>query len=118
MAPIDARAFMVRDERYKLIHAEGTRPMLFDLQADPRELVDLGADPAYAELRERLLARLNRWARRQSQRTTISDAQIAARRSGSERKGILIGYWDESELPQDVLPEKWRGALARRSRTA
>ena len=30
----------VRDERYKLVHAEGMRPMLFDLAADPHELVD------------------------------------------------------------------------------
>lgn len=61
-----------------------------------------------------MFALLNRWARRQSQRTTISDAQIEARRGGSERKGILIGYWDEAELPADVLHNKWRGALARR----
>jgi arylsulfatase A-like enzyme len=114
VAPIDARAFMVRDERYKLVHAEGMRPMLFDLAADPHELVDLGADPAYAAQSERLFGQLNRWARRQSQRTTVSDAQIEARRGGSERKGVLIGYWDEAELPAEVLPEKWRGAPARR----
>jgi arylsulfatase A-like enzyme len=114
VAPIDARAFMVRDERYKLVHAEGMRPMLFDLAADPHELVDLGADPAYAAQSERLFGQLNRWARRQSQRTTVSDAQIEARRGGSERKGVLIGYWDEAELPAEVLPEKWHGAPARR----
>jgi arylsulfatase A-like enzyme len=104
---------MVRDDRYKYVHADGLRPMLFDLATDPHELVDRGADPACAPQRERLLGWLNRWARRQSQRTTISDAQIAARRGGSERKGILIGYWDEAELPADVLPDRWRGALAR-----
>jgi arylsulfatase A-like enzyme len=114
VAPIDARAFMVRDERYKFVQAEGMRPMLFDLADDPHELVDRGADPAYAPQRERLLALLNRWARRQSQRTTISDAQIEARRGGSERTGILIGYWDEAEVPADVLPAKWGGALSRR----
>ena len=113
VAPIDARAFMVRDDRYKFIYAEGLRPMLFDLADDPGELVDRGDDPAYAAQCERLLGVLNRWARRQSQRTTISDAQIEARRGGSERKGVLIGYWDEAEVPADVLPEKWRGALAR-----
>jgi len=113
VAPIDARAFMVRDDRCKLVWTEGLRPMLFDLVADPWELVDRGADPAYAAQRERLFAWLNRWARRQAQRTTISDGQIESRRSGSDRKGILIGYWDEAELPADVLHEKWRGALTR-----
>lgn len=114
VAPIDARAFMVRDDRYKFVYAEGLPPMLFDLVADPQELVDLGRDPHIAAQCARMFALLNRWARRQSQRTTISDAQIEARRGGSERKGILIGYWDEAELPADVLHDKWRGALARR----
>ena len=114
VAPMDARAFMVRDDRYKYVHAEGMRPMLFDLANDPNELVDLGADPAHASQREQLFALLNRWARRQSQRTTISDAQIEARRGGSQQQGILIGYWDAAELPADVLHDKWCGVLARR----
>ena len=37
MTPRDARLFMVFDGRFKMIHAEGgLRPMLFDLDADPR----------------------------------------------------------------------------------
>jgi len=102
VAPIDARMFMVFDGRYKFVFAEGFAPMLFDLVSDPRELIDRGTDPALEPERDRLLAALNRWARRQSQRTTISDAQIEARRGGSERKGILLGYWDEAELPPEV----------------
>ena len=34
---------------------------LFDMQADPFELNNLAADPAYAEVKEELLAALNRW---------------------------------------------------------
>jgi len=113
VAPLDARAFMVCDRRWKFVYAEGMRPMLFDLAADPQELADLGADPATAGERERLLGLLNRWARRQSQRTTVADAQIEARRGGSESKGILIGYWDETELPAGNLPDKWRRAATR-----
>ena len=33
---------MVRDRRWKYVHAEGFRSMLFDLEADPQELNDLG----------------------------------------------------------------------------
>ena len=116
VAPIDARAFMVRDDRYKFVYAEGLRPMLFDLAADPQELVDLGADPAQAPQCARLFDLLNRWARRQSQRTTIADAQIEARRGVSERKGVLIGYWDEPELPAELRRGKRRAAFARRKR--
>ena len=36
-SPRDARLFMVADKRWKLIHAPGFRPMLYDLEADPNE---------------------------------------------------------------------------------
>jgi choline-sulfatase len=41
-------SYMIRNGRYKYIHYVGLPPMLFDLQADPRERADLGADPAYS----------------------------------------------------------------------
>ena len=37
-------AFMVRWRNWKYIHYTGLVPQLFDLEADPHELVDLGAD--------------------------------------------------------------------------
>ena len=46
-------SFMLREGRYKLIYYAGYRPQLFDLAADPDELVDLGSDPAYADVRNR-----------------------------------------------------------------
>ena len=45
IAQEDARLIMICDKRWKYWHAEGFRPMLFDLQSDPHELNDLGADP-------------------------------------------------------------------------
>ena len=45
----DARLFMIADKRWKFIHAEGGfRPLLFDLESDPDEFVDLGASSAHA----------------------------------------------------------------------
>ena len=38
---------MVRTERWKYTAFNGFRPMLFDLENDPQEQTDLGADPAY-----------------------------------------------------------------------
>lgn len=110
VAPLDARLFMVVDERWKYIHAPGFRPMLFDLAEDPHELHDLGADPAHQAQCERMYLALAQWGLRQSQRTAISDERIAAMRGASVRKGILLGFWDESELPEELLHEKWRGA--------
>jgi arylsulfatase A-like enzyme len=107
VAPRDARLFMVVDKRWKYVHAVGFRPMLYDLVNDPAEFRDLGTDPACEAERQRLAAVLAQWGLRQSQRTTLSDARIAAMRGESQRRGILIGVWDESDIP----PELWSGYL-------
>ncbi|MBL8385922.1 MAG: choline-sulfatase [Burkholderiales bacterium] len=43
-----APAFILRKGRYKYVHCDGDPGMLFDMQADPRELTNLCADPAHA----------------------------------------------------------------------
>ncbi|WP_031269237.1 MULTISPECIES: sulfatase-like hydrolase/transferase [unclassified Labrenzia] len=105
----DARLFMVFDGRYKLIHAEGGfRPMLFDLENDPEEFHDLAkADGHEAEI-TRMYDLLARWGRRMSQRVTRSDADIAAMRGKSARRGILPFLKDGSEVPEE-LTEAYRG---------
>ncbi len=100
--PRDARLFMVADKRWKLVHALGFRPMLYDLAADPNEFRDLGAVPACEDERRRLMAALNAWGLRLSQRTTRSEEQIRQSRGKSQRRGILIGVWDESDVPDEL----------------
>ena len=92
----DARLIMCRDERWKYVHAEGFRPMLFDLDTDPQELVDLGADPAFAEVRQRMSDAIFEWARRHHNRITITGERIE-KMTGGEPPGILIGFWDEAD---------------------
>ena len=108
VAPRDARLFMVADKRWKYVHAIGFRPMLFDLQTDPNEFRDLGADSAYENERRRLSAALADWGLRLSQRTAISDDEIRLKRGQTQRRGILIGIWDESEVPDDLW-SRYRG---------
>jgi arylsulfatase A-like enzyme len=104
--PRDARLFMVADKRWKMVQPVGFRPMLYDLAADPNEFRDLGADPACEDQRQWLAAALHAWGLRLSQRTTFSDRQIRTR-GNSDRRGILIGVWDES----DVADELWSSYL-------
>ena len=111
MTPRDCRLMMVATDRWKLVHAEGGfRPMLFDLAEDPQELRDLGADPDHAGTVAALYDRLHAWARRMSQRTTISDAMIAARRGASGRKGVLLGAWDEGDASAEAMA-RYRGPV-------
>ncbi|MEM6728303.1 MAG: sulfatase-like hydrolase/transferase [Pseudomonadota bacterium] len=110
----DARLFMVFDGRWKLTHAEGGfRPMLYDLETDPDELTDLGADPDYSGEIARLYGYLNAWARRQSQRVTRSADQLAAMRGTSPGKGILQFVYDGSELPPEYTAHLRGKAQAR-----
>jgi len=102
VAPRDAHLFMIADKHWKLMHAPGFRPMLFDLLNDPQELHDLGADPAFESQCQQLMAALHRWALRPSQRTTISDATLQAGRGKSMRRGILVGVWNESDIPAEL----------------
>jgi arylsulfatase A-like enzyme len=105
--PDDARLIMVADRDWKYVHAIGFRPMLFDLTADPQELRDIGADPAYEAVRRRYASYLSDWALRLSQRITRSNQQIENMRGGAEKRGILIGVWDET----DISEELWSGYL-------
>jgi arylsulfatase A-like enzyme len=101
VAPRDARLFMVADKRWKYVHAVGFRPMLYDMAEDPNEFRDLGADPAHEAVRARMEAVLAQWGLRLSQRTTLSDDRIRAMRGKVQRRGILIGVWDESDVPAE-----------------
>jgi len=106
LAPTDARIFMIATQNWKLMHFEGGfRPMLFDLESDPNELNDLGDSDSHTAIIDLLYDHLFSWARRSSQRTTISDGEILRHRSGggSESKGILIGaYSDDDTTPQNL----------------
>jgi arylsulfatase A-like enzyme len=107
----DARLFMVFDGRFKLIHAEGGfRPILFDLETDPNEFIDLAKGEAHSDDIARLYDHLARWGRRMSQRVTMSDANIDASRGLSGRRGILPFMKDGSEVPEE-LTEVYRGAI-------
>ena len=54
--------FMIRGRRYKYIHYAAVEIpcQLFDLDNDPQELQDLGRDPAFQSVRERMHAQLEK----------------------------------------------------------
>jgi len=115
VAPRDARLFMVVDERWKFVHAEGGfRPMLFDLENDPQEFFDLGADTAQSGVIDLMYQRLGKWGRRMSQRVTRSDVDIETARGAARRKGILLGVYEGSDV-DEALSVKYRGPVPKNS---
>ncbi|MCP4319614.1 MAG: alkaline phosphatase family protein [Hyphomicrobiales bacterium] len=97
----DARLAMIFDGRWKYIHIEKMRPMLFDLESDPNELNDLGADPACSGKIERLRGLHFEWARRHHNRITRPAEVVETMTDAGEPPGIFIGYWDKDELEAD-----------------
>jgi arylsulfatase A-like enzyme len=92
--PVDScRAFMVRDARWKYIHFDGFRPMLFDLEDDPQELVDRGTDPACAKVRAELAERIFIWLMRLETRETSPHEAAETWVDKANKGGILIGQW-------------------------
>jgi arylsulfatase A-like enzyme len=91
VAPDLARAYMVRTERWKYVYFEGFRPQLFDMENDPQELADLGADPAFASVREEHREMLFDWSRRRKMRITIPNETVAAR--AGNHGAVIIGKW-------------------------
>jgi arylsulfatase A-like enzyme len=100
----DARLVMIYDGRWKYIHVEKMRPLLFDLQNDPDELHDLGDDPAYAAEISRLAALHFDWTRQHHSRITRSAEIIEAMTDDREPPGIVIAYWDEAEMKENGIP--------------
>ena len=91
---------MVYDGRYKLVHTDGYRPILHDLQEDPSEFFDRGEDPEYADEIRRLEGILLDWALTRKHRVTKSDAAVEAYEEKKQQlaAGVIIGFWDEKEL--------------------
>ena len=94
----DAHTKMIFDGRWKYIRCEGFRPVLFDLETDPDELVDLGGSDSedHIQVRARMERALLNWAMRHHSRITATPAVLARQKIAAE-SGILIGFWDEAE---------------------
>ncbi|MCB4820438.1 sulfatase-like hydrolase/transferase [Roseicella aerolata] len=87
-------AWMVRTARWKYVHwTDGYRPQLFDLQQDPEEFHDLGADRTLVGVRDAMRHRLLTWFTRLKSRTTITWAEAEQRTDSHKKAGVFYGEW-------------------------
>jgi arylsulfatase A-like enzyme len=91
--PGDARGYMVRTARWKYIEYDGFRPQLFDLEADPKELADLGGDASCLGVMAQMHERLFHWLRTRQMRVTMSDAEVEKRTDTHKARGFIYGVW-------------------------
>jgi len=89
----ECRAWMVRTRRWKYVRWQGFRPQLFDLEADPLELVDHGGRAGYGAIADEMQARLFDMLAASKRRTTVDDDEVARRTDGHRRHGVHIGIW-------------------------
>jgi len=93
--PLDCRSYMVATKEWKLIHAPGYPPVLFDLINDPEEFIDLGQTSEHEGIRQSLFNLLAQWSLQYRQRETWSEEHNIKMTGMEEQLGVLIGYWDE-----------------------
>ena len=87
------RAFSLRDERWRYVYWLGEPEQLYDLQADPLELQDLGRDAGTAAVRALWRDELLDFLARRRHRSTVSDEAVS-RGTGSHKKaGVFFGQW-------------------------
>lgn len=91
--PQQARAFSIRTERWRYVLWLDEPEQLFDLQADPQELQDLGRDAGHAAVRQQMRDRLLDFLARRKHRTTVSDAFVEQRTNQYKKAGVFFGQW-------------------------
>ena len=95
--------FMVRDARYKLVYYVDETPQLFDLLADPGELVDRSADSELGDVRSRLEGELRRIVDPETvDAKARSDQAAIVERFGGRQSVISRGAFDNSPVPGEA----------------
>ena len=89
----DARAYMIRNNRWKYVYYKGFSPQLFDLRNDPDEFNDLGQSKDYSKIREEMKEILLQRIISRKNRVAASDEFVMKDRDYTKEDGIMIGVW-------------------------
>jgi arylsulfatase A-like enzyme len=91
--PQQARAFSIRNARWRYVYWLDEPEQLYDLAADPDQMHDLGRDPAHEEVRSQMLRTLADFLARRKHRVTVSDEFVVERTNRHKQMGIPFGQW-------------------------
>ena len=92
--PYQCRATMIANHQWKFIYYLGFQPQLFDLQNDPDELFDLGEDPQYEAIRQKMMEGIFHWQYSLKRRVGLDYDYVQGQGPvRDEEFGIIIGRW-------------------------
>ena len=92
--------FMVRWNQWKFIHYQDYPPQLFDLENDPQERRDLGADPGYRSQREDGFEQLTQWL----DPAEVTQRAFQDQEKCIERLGGVVGVRQNAALHFNYTP--------------
>ena len=89
----DARAYMIRNKKWKYIYYKGFVPQLFDIENDPNEFKDLGKSSDHYSVREEMKELLLQRIISRKNRIAATDEFVLKERDYTKEDGIMIGVW-------------------------
>ena len=89
----DARAYMLRTDKWKYIYYKEFSAQLFDLENDPDEFKDLGQSPKHSKTRDEMKELLLRRLVSRKNRVAATDEFVLKDRDYTKEDGIMIGVW-------------------------
>ncbi len=97
--------YMLRHGRFKYVHYVGHPPQLFDLDADPRELNDLAANPAYGDVLREAEARLRAILDPEEiEARSFADQEAKIAANGGAEAILAIPEYSHSPAPGEEVP--------------
>lgn len=91
--PLNSRAWAVRTEKWYYVYWMDEPEQLYDLEADPNQMQDLGRSLSHQAVRDVLRQELLEWFSRLKRRTTVSTAAIERGTDAYKKAGVFYGQW-------------------------
>jgi len=92
-SPQECRAFSLRDRRWRYVYWLDEPEQLYDLEADPQQMHDLGRDASQGAVRARMRDALLDFLVRRKHRVTVSDGAVERGTNQYKKAGVFFGQW-------------------------